>query len=177
MNGSSGSFVGNIVQIEEQRIFNGAVTRHDAEIQTVARYDVESPSTPYLIPGFIDAHLYMASSMLPPAEFTRRAVRQGTPAAVFVIANVLAEAEVVFMLDSACAMPELSQMARPFRAPAVTHLAEMMNFPRLAGRGNGRRGRRRPGELRSLTNPDRLCPPARGVGVACAMVTELTEVT
>lgn len=36
----------------------------------------------YILPGFIDAHIHIESSMLPPSEFARLAVRYGTVATV-----------------------------------------------------------------------------------------------
>ena len=109
----------------------------------------------YLMPGFIDAHVHVESSMLPPREFARVAVRHGTVAAVsdpHEIANVLGEAGVEFMLAEgakAC-MPisfgvpscvpatqfetvgaalNAEAVARMLADPRLSYLAEMMNYP------------------------------------------------
>ena len=57
-----------------------------------------------LIPGLIDAHVHIESSMLPPSEFARVAVRHGTVGTVsdpHEIANVLGVAGIEFMLSDA----------------------------------------------------------------------------
>lgn len=58
----------------------------------------------YLMPGFVDSHCHIESSMLVPSEFARNAVRHGTVATVsdpHEIANVCGEAGIEFMLDDA----------------------------------------------------------------------------
>ena len=58
----------------------------------------------YLLPGFIDSHIHVESSMLPPAEFARMAVVHGTVAAVtdpHEIANVLGVEGVRYMIEVA----------------------------------------------------------------------------
>ncbi|MFM8873975.1 MAG: amidohydrolase family protein, partial [Phycisphaerales bacterium] len=55
-----------------------------------------------LVPGFVDAHVHVESSMLPPWEFARVAMAHGTVASVsdpHEIANVLGEPGIRFMLD------------------------------------------------------------------------------
>jgi adenine deaminase len=61
------------------------------------------PSLPYALPGFVDAHVHIESSLLIPAEFARLAVVHGTVATVsdpHEIGNVLGVAGVEFMLES-----------------------------------------------------------------------------
>lgn len=108
-----------------------------------------------LVPGFIDAHVHVESSMLPPWEFARVAMRHGTVASVsdpHEIANVLGEAGVRFMLDDIAGSPFLCWFGCPSCVPAtgfetagavldaaacarllddprIPYLAEMMNWP------------------------------------------------
>ena len=115
----------------------------------------ENPDPGYIIPGFVDAHVHIESSMLTPAAFARAAVVHGTLAAVadpHEIANVLGEEGVELMLALAGQTPfvfgfgvpscvpatpfetagaELGPdaVARLLKRPRITHLAEMMNVP------------------------------------------------
>ena len=64
--------------------------------------------TTYLLPGFIDAHVHIESSMLVPSEFARAAVVHGTVATVsdpHEIGNVLGVAGVRYMLENAAQVP------------------------------------------------------------------------
>lgn len=118
-----------------------------------------------LVPGFMDAHLHIESSMLAPAEFARVAVQHGTTA-VFVdpheIANVAGPRGVEFFLQQADALPLDLFVGIPSCVPAthletaggavalhdidrlleharVYGLAEMMNFPGIIhGLGDAR---------------------------------------
>lgn len=109
----------------------------------------------FILPGFVDAHVHIESSMLPPAEFARIAVRHGTVATVsdpHEIANVLGEEGIAFMLDEAsrACMPiafgvpscvpatsfesagaslDSSAVARLLADPRLSYLSEMMNWP------------------------------------------------
>jgi len=114
-----------------------------------------NPDPVYIIPGFVDAHVHIESSMLTPAAFANAAVRHGTVAAVadpHEIANVLGKEGVELMLDLARQTPFVFGFGVPSCVPAtpfetagaelnvedikellkrdeITHLAEMMNFP------------------------------------------------
>ncbi|MFM7133984.1 MAG: adenine deaminase [Planctomycetota bacterium] len=130
------------------------VVGDDGRIESIgpARGDV-APGV--LIPGLVDAHVHVESSMLPPWEFARVAMRHGTVASVsdpHEIANVLGEEGVRFMLDdiagspftcwfgcpscvpatsfeSAGAVLDAAACARLLDDPRVPYLAEMMNWP------------------------------------------------
>lgn len=108
-----------------------------------------------LVPGFIDAHVHVESSMLPPWEFARVAMRHGTVASVsdpHEIANVLGEAGIRFMLGDAEGSPFTCWFGCPSCVPAtafetagatldaaacerllddprIGYLSEMMNWP------------------------------------------------
>lgn len=107
------------------------------------------------MPGFVDAHVHVESSMLPPGEFARVAVTHGTIGSVsdpHEIANVLGVAGVEFMLDEAARTPfhfcfgapscvpatdfetagarlGAEDVAQLLRRPDIGYLAEVMNYP------------------------------------------------
>ena len=81
---------GQIVDIPNRRIFKGEVTIKNGKIAKIEEkaHDVNH----YILPGFVDAHIHIESSMLVPSEFARIAVTHGTVATVsdpHEIANVL----------------------------------------------------------------------------------------
>ena len=108
-----------------------------------------------LVPGFVDAHVHVESSMLPPWEFARVAMRHGTVASVsdpHEIANVLGEPGIRFMLDDIAGSPftcwfgcpscvpatefetagarlDAAACARILDDPRIHSLGEMMNWP------------------------------------------------
>ncbi len=93
---------GQFVDLHQRRIFPAEVVVEGGRIAAVCAV----PSAPdrFILPGFVDAHVHIESSMLPPAEFARLAVRHGTVATVsdpHEIANVLGLAGVEFMLENA----------------------------------------------------------------------------
>ena len=78
----------------------------------------------HLLPGFVDAHVHLESSLLTPAEFARVAVRHGTVAAVsdpHEIANVLGIAGVRWMVDDARRTPFTVVFGAPSCVPATVH--------------------------------------------------------
>jgi adenine deaminase len=147
------TFTTQLVKIQERTCIAADITIADGKITAIA-----APSaTPegYLLPGFIDAHVHIESSMLVPAQFARQAVVHGTVATVsdpHEIANVLGEAGVHYMLDNAkgvlfhfCFGAPSCVPATPFETAGaeldvtavtqllqrddIAYLAEMMNWP------------------------------------------------
>jgi adenine deaminase len=93
---------GQLVDLEERRIFPAEVRIEGGRIASIC--EVSNAPASFLIPGFVDAHVHVESSMLPPTEFARLAVRHGTVATVsdpHEIANVLGVEGVEFMLENA----------------------------------------------------------------------------
>ena len=112
-----------------------------------------------LLPGFIDTHIHIESSMMTPAQFARTAVRHGTTAVVcdpHEIANVLGIEGIEFMIENASTVPFNFYFAAPSCVPATSFetsgavigsddidyllqkpeiiaLAEMMNYPGVIG--------------------------------------------
>ena len=150
---TSFSVVGNVVDIVGRRIYPAEVAVAAGKIASIKPVD-SRPST-YLLPGFIDAHVHVESSMLVPSEFARAAVVHGTVATVsdpHEIGNVLGVAGVHYMLENAAHVPLKFNFGAPSCVPATTfetagaeitvaeveallddprirYLSEMMNFP------------------------------------------------
>ncbi|SDX76335.1 adenine deaminase [Hymenobacter psychrophilus] len=122
------------------------------------------PALPYALPGFVDAHVHVESSLLVPSEFARLAVTHGTVATVsdpHEIGNVLGVAGVKYMLANAAQVPfkfcfgaPSCVPATPFETagaeitaadiealfhdhPEIGYLAEMMNWPGVLSRDAG----------------------------------------
>lgn len=117
--------------------------------------EVEDIQEAYLCPGFIDAHVHIESSMVPPDEYARAVVPRGTTTVVcdpHEIANVLGLDGVRFMIERSKGSPldvrvmapscvpathmETSgarllakDLAQLLSEPQVLGLAEVMNFP------------------------------------------------
>lgn len=150
---NTGSVVGNVVDISGRSTFPAKIAISDGRITAIEPSE-SSPST-YLLPGFIDAHVHVESSMLVPSEFARAAVIHGTVATVsdpHEIGNVLGVSGVEYMLDNAANSPFKFYFGAPSCVPATTfetagaaisvaeveklladsrivYLSEMMNFP------------------------------------------------
>ena len=94
-----------LVDVHARRIYPALVTIDGSRIASIVELPAHATiDAGYLIPGFIDAHVHVESSMLPPQEFARIAVRHGTVATVsdpHEISNVLGEAGVEYMLTQA----------------------------------------------------------------------------
>ena len=81
---------GRIVDIQQQRIFKGELEIRNGKIHAIREVDHSIEN--YILPGFVDAHIHIESSMLVPSEFAKIALTHGTVATVsdpHEIANVL----------------------------------------------------------------------------------------
>ncbi len=144
---------GQIVDIKGKRVFKGEITVSEGKIVAIeaCNHDKEH----YILPGFVDAHIHIESSMLVPSEFARLAVNHGTVATVsdpHEIANVLGIKGVDFMIDNGNKTPFKFNFGAPSCVPAtifesagavidsdgikqlmsnpnIKYLAEMMNYP------------------------------------------------
>lgn len=144
---------GQIVDIKNRRIFSGEVTISKGKILNIEEkaHNVNQ----YILPGFVDAHIHIESSMLVPTEFAKIAVNHGTVATVsdpHEIANVLGIEGVNFMIDNGKQSPFKFNFGAPSCVPAtsfesagavinadgikelmanpeIKYLAEMMNYP------------------------------------------------
>jgi adenine deaminase len=99
------SITHNLVDVHAREIYVAEVTVVDGTIVRIDRLDKPVQATrPYLMPGFVDSHIHVESSMLLPSEFARVAVTHGTVATVsdpHEIANVCGIAGVELMLQNA----------------------------------------------------------------------------
>ena len=79
---------GNLVDILGKKIYPARLTVMEGKISAIEALQpfdkvVQlAKSLPYIIPGFIDAHVHIESSMLLPSEFARLAVVHGTVATI-----------------------------------------------------------------------------------------------
>lgn len=146
-------FRGNIVDVVGERIFKGVVIIKDSRIAEIREEDTDGNM--YILPGLIDAHIHIESSMLVPSEFARLAVVHGTVGTVsdpHEIANVLGVKGVRFMVENGKQVPFKFYFGAPSCVPAtdfetagsslglaeldellqsddILYLSEMMNFP------------------------------------------------
>jgi adenine deaminase len=145
-----------LVDIFKKSIYPACVTIADGSIQSIQPIEEKEISTKgYLMPGFIDSHVHIESSMLIPSEFARLAVLHGTVGTVsdpHEIANVCGMEGVEFMIDNGKQVPFKFNFGAPSCVPAtifetagaaldskdvtallqkqeVKYLSEMMNFP------------------------------------------------
>lgn len=99
----SASYKGHIADIVGRRIFDGEITVDEGRIVSVMESNDVPSDAPYFLPGFIDSHVHIESSMMVPAEFARVAVEQGSIGVVadpHEIANVLGIKGIDFMIKS-----------------------------------------------------------------------------
>ena len=144
---------GKLVDIIRREIYPAVIKINAGKIQSIdkSQHDYES----YILPGLIDSHIHIESSMLNPGSFARAAVSRGTTAVVsdpHEIANVLGIRGIDYMMDDASKVPLRFYFGAPscvpatsfessgaiinseavrelLERPSVNYLSEMMNFP------------------------------------------------
>lgn len=113
---------GNIVDLVRSRIYPGTLEIADGRIQSIQE-DSDKKYDTYIIPGFVDSHIHIESSLLTPSEFSRLAVVHGTVAAVsdpHEIANVCGVQGVHYMIDNGRTAPLKFYFGAPSCVPATT---------------------------------------------------------
>lgn len=169
---------GNLVDILARRILPVSVTIREGLI--VAMEEVEGPVDGFILPGFVDAHVHVESSMLIPSSFARLAVVHGTVATVsdpHEIANVLGEEGVEYMISNGAQVPfhfffgapscvpattfetagailDADAVGRLLERPEILYLSEVMDFPGVIGQA--------PEVMRKLAHAHRLGKPVDG---------------
>jgi adenine deaminase len=153
---------GNIIDLFKRKIFPGSITVNNgiiADIQQTADEiklnDAIEKFSNFILPGFVDSHIHIESSMLIPSEFARLSVLHGTVAAVsdpHEIANVLGIDGIRYMINNGKQVPfkfyfgasscvpatsfetagaeiSPSQIQELFENDGLKYLSEMMNYP------------------------------------------------
>ena len=153
------SISGNLVDLFNKKIFPATVWVEQGRIAQI-QHQASQQYQRYLLPGFVDAHVHIESSLLVPTEFARLATVHGTVAAVsdpHEIANVLGIPGIRFMLANAAHTPFEIAFGVPSCVPATSfetagatlstqeieelftqdhlaYLSEMMNVPGVLDR-------------------------------------------
>ena len=153
MKNSAFQVSGQIVDVVNSRIFKGTVFVENGKIVNVI--EEENDSNQLIMPGFVDSHIHIESSLLVPTEFARLAVVHGTVATVsdpHEIANVLGIEGVKYMIATGKKSPLKFYFGAPSCVPAtsfetagavldskavdellsmddIKYLGEMMNYP------------------------------------------------
>ena len=144
---------GQIVDIQNKRIYSGEITIKSGKIFSII--EKEHKVETYILPGFIDAHIHIESSMLVPSEFAKLAVLHGTVGTIsdpHEIANVLGKDGVHYMIENGKKVPfkfhfgapscvpatffetagaviDSEQIKELMASPDIYYLSEMMNYP------------------------------------------------
>jgi len=152
---SSFSVSGNIVDIKQQLIYSGELVIESGIIKSILNKGMAVAGKHYILPGFIDSHVHIESSMLIPSEFARLAVVHGTVGTIsdpHEIANVCGMEGVRFMIENGKKVPfkfnfgapscvpatifetsgaalDASDVEELLKLPEIKYLSEMMNFP------------------------------------------------
>lgn len=147
---------GQLVDILQKDIYPAEIHIEKGRIRSIGRIHgpVNEP-LPFILPGFIDSHVHIESSMLVPSEFARLAVVHGTVATVsdpHEIANVCGMEGVEYMIKNGNTVPfkfyfgapscvpatafetagaalNAAQVAQLLQKDEIKYLSEMMNFP------------------------------------------------
>jgi adenine deaminase len=146
-------FEGRFLDVDAGRVRPARMTVRAGRIEEIR--DLPAASGPVYLPGLVDAHVHVESSMLPPPEFARLAVVHGTVATVsdpHEIANVLGAEGVRWMVAQGARVPfkfcfgapscvpatafetagarlDAAAVAELLDDPAIGYLAEVMNYP------------------------------------------------
>src|SRR5512133_1832868 len=144
---------GQLVDIFNEDIFPVSLTIEENRVSRIERID-HAPSH-FILPGLIDSHIHIESSMITPGAFALQAVAHGTTSVVsdpHEIANVLGIEGVRFMIDDGRKVPlkfwfgapscvpatkfetsggkiDAGQIEQLMKLPEIKYLSEMMNFP------------------------------------------------
>ncbi|MDX1641081.1 MAG: adenine deaminase [Balneolaceae bacterium] len=144
---------GKIVDPVSRKIFDGEIIIKKGKISEIRKMD--SAPEQYIMPGLIDSHIHIESSMLVPSEFARIAVRHGTVATVsdpHEIANICGKKGVNYMIKNGNKVPlkfyfgvpscvpatpfetsgaelDVDQVSELLKKDEIRYLSEMMNWP------------------------------------------------
>lgn len=145
---------GNIVDVVSRKTYYGNIVIEDGRISRIEKSGPQKGAK-YVLPGLIDSHIHIESSMLSPGSFSKLALRHGTVACVsdpHEIGNVLGKSGVEYMIDDGKRVPLKFYFGVPSCVPAtyfetsgetigpdavrdlleredIKYLSEMMNYP------------------------------------------------
>lgn len=143
----------NLIDIHNREMYPARIEITQGRISGISR--THQPAEGYVLPGLIDAHVHIESTMVTPVAFSREAVRHGTTGTVsdpHEIANVLGAEGVEFMVNNAKETPlkimfgapscvpatpfessgaciDAVAVKRLLQMPEIGYLSEMMNYP------------------------------------------------
>ena len=154
-----------VVNVFSHEIINGDVAVHEGIIVGIGNYNGKENidcSGKYIVPGLIDAHVHIESSMLSPAEFSKAVLKSGTTTVIadpHEIANVCGLDGIKYILDSTEKVPlnvfvmlpscvpatdfehsgavlNAEELNKFIKHPRVLGLGEMMNYPGIINKDN-----------------------------------------
>ncbi len=147
---------GQLADVWQKKIYSAEISvRNGIITQIQPLKTAHQASLPYILPGFIDSHVHIESSMLVPSEFARLAVVHGTVGTIsdpHEIANVCGMEGVEYMIENGKTVPfkfyfgapscvpatifetagatlDAAQVEILLQKPEIKYLSEMMNFP------------------------------------------------
>ncbi|MBO9657598.1 MAG: adenine deaminase [Chitinophagaceae bacterium] len=150
------TITGNLVDIHQEKIYPAEINVTNGKIVSINELPSSSvDASRYILPGFIDSHVHIESSMLVPSEFARLAAVHGTVGTIsdpHEIANVCGMKGVEYMIENGNSVPFKFNFGAPSCVPAtifetagaalnsddvekllqrddIRYLSEMMNFP------------------------------------------------
>ncbi len=147
------SVVGQLVDITARKTYGAEIIIQNQRIVSINK--TKSRKGPFILPGFVDAHIHIESSMLVPSEFASLALPHGTLCTVsdpHEIANVLGTEGVYYMINNAEELPleflfgapscvpaskfetagarlDKNAVAKLLADPRIGYLSEVMNYP------------------------------------------------
>jgi adenine deaminase len=154
---------GKIVDIVNRSVKPSNIVIRNKRIVSISKFEGSNEDLPFILPGFVDSHVHIESSMLIPSEFARLAVVHGTVATVsdpHEIANVCGIEGVEYMISNGNTVPFKFNFGAPSCVPAtgfetagaevdaedvskllarkeIKYLSEMMNFPGVLDKDPG----------------------------------------
>lgn len=155
MRSNAFTITGKLVDVWKKTIYPAEIRVEYGTIQSILPLENTNEGLPFILPGFIDSHVHVESSMLIPSEFARLAVVHGTVGTIsdpHEIANVCGMEGVEFMIENGKQVPFKFNFGAPSCVPAtifetagaaldsndvqqllekeeIKYLSEMMNFP------------------------------------------------
>jgi adenine deaminase len=145
--------LGRLIDVHNRDIYPAAISINNGKISVIER--TETVADQYILPGLIDSHIHIESSMVTPGAFALTAVKHGTTGVVsdpHEIANVLGISGVEFMINDAEKVPmrfffgapscvpatvfetngaslNYTEVRQLLEKPEIKYLSEMMNYP------------------------------------------------